>query len=317
MNEVGGYFELEQLIHHEYYPDLIALNTARNALLYLIKARSIKKVYLPYLVCDSISEVCMQAGCVHEYYHIGCDFVPIFETELSGDEFLYIINYYGQITNPIVLELKRKYRNIILDNVQAFFQSPLPDIDTIYSCRKFFGVPDGAYLSTTARIDEQLPVDQSKDRMKHLLGRFEEGASKYYADFKMTDASFAELELRYMSKLTHNIMGAINYKQVIKQRNENYKKLAEALDTKNRLCTRSPNGSFAYPFYCENGMRMKKYLAEKNIYIATYWPNVLELEGTLERDYAENILPLPCDQRYGVDDMERILETFHKYRSST
>lgn len=37
---------------------------------------------------------------------------------------------------------------IILDNTQSFFQKPISGIDTIYSCRKYFGVPDGAYLST-------------------------------------------------------------------------------------------------------------------------------------------------------------------------
>ena len=39
MTEIGGYFELDDLIHKEYYPDLIALNTCRNALLYVIKAK--------------------------------------------------------------------------------------------------------------------------------------------------------------------------------------------------------------------------------------------------------------------------------------
>ena len=40
------------------------------------------------------------------------------------------------------------------------------------------------------------------------------------------------------------------------------------------------------------------------------WPNVLEdVEyGTLEYRYATDILPLPCDQRYGMEDMNRIVE---------
>ena len=31
MREIGGYFELEELKGSEYYPDLIPLNTGRNA----------------------------------------------------------------------------------------------------------------------------------------------------------------------------------------------------------------------------------------------------------------------------------------------
>ena len=32
MTEIGGYFDLEQLIRNEYYKDLIALNTVRNTI---------------------------------------------------------------------------------------------------------------------------------------------------------------------------------------------------------------------------------------------------------------------------------------------
>ena len=42
MEEIGGYFELEELIKNEYYKNLIALNTGRNALYYVLKARNIK-----------------------------------------------------------------------------------------------------------------------------------------------------------------------------------------------------------------------------------------------------------------------------------
>ena len=41
--EIGGYFGLEKLISNEYYPDLAAVNNARCALLYIIKARHYKK----------------------------------------------------------------------------------------------------------------------------------------------------------------------------------------------------------------------------------------------------------------------------------
>ena len=71
-----------------------------------------------------------------------------------------------------------------------------------------------------------------------------------------------------------------------------------------------PYGPFAYPYYVENGIETRKKLAEKKIYIPTLWPNVLiEKHGdTIEYDYAANILPLPCDQRYGLDDMEYIVK---------
>lgn len=306
--EIGGYFGLEQFHNQEYYPDLVAVNTARNALVYLIKAKNIQKIYLPYFLCDSVAKVCERESCNYEYYSISKDFLPIFDKELKENEFLYIVNFFGQLSQQYVQILNQRFQNIILDNVQAFFQKPLKGIETIYSCRKFFGVPDGAYLATMSLLEEKLEVDISKGRMEHLLGRFECGASEYYEKFKANDNSFVDLPLRYMSKLTHNILGAIDYKKVQKRRNENYTVLASFLDEKNGLSLTEPQGPYCYPFYCENGMEIKKSLARKGMFIPTLWPNVLGLEGTLEKKYAENILPLPCDQRYSELDMKYLLE---------
>ena len=147
--EIGGYFEFENLIHKEFYPELIALNTARNAVAYLIKAKGIKKIYIPNYLCDAIFRVCERERCEYEFYEIGADFQPLFDKNLQEDEWLYIVNYYGQVSNEV--ELKNHYNRIIYDNAHAFFRKPVDGIETIYSCRKFFGVPDGAYLSSDCK----------------------------------------------------------------------------------------------------------------------------------------------------------------------
>lgn len=307
--EIGGYFGLEPLISNEYYKDLIALNTARNALLYILKARKIQKLYIPYYLCDSVSEMCDREGYLYEYYRISSEFLPIFDKKLSDNEYLYIVNYYGQISNEQIKMLQEKHKHIIFDNVQAFFQKPVQGIDTIYSCRKFFGVPDGAYLSTDCLLEEDLPEDVSSERLKHLLGRFETGsASTYYQDFQKNDESFRNLELRKMSKLTHNILGAIDYEKVKKIREENYLFLHEHLKQTNRLILTIPEGPYAYPFYCKNGMELRRKMAELKIYIPTLWPNVLCSDDLIAKDYAENILPLPCDQRYSCKNLNNLLK---------
>ena len=295
MKEIGGYFGLEQLISNEYYKDLIPLNTGRNALLYLLKARNIKKLYIPYYLCNSVSDMCIRNGYKFEYYKIDTEFMPIFNKTLADDEYLYVVNYYGQLTNGKVLGLKQQFAQIILDNTQDFFQKPLDGIDTIYSCRKYFGVPDGAYLSTNKRLSEELEIDISRERMAHILGRYEGKASDYYSHFQNNDASLKNKPLKYMSKLTHNILGAINYERVRQIRNENYAYLERELGKQNKLELTTPDGAFAYPFYMKNGIEIRKVLAQKKIYIPTLWPNVLvdTPKDWIEYDYVENILPLP------------------------
>ena len=54
IKEIGGYLEFEKFNGKEYYSRLLAVNNARNALLYLLRVRKIKKIYIPYFLCDSV-----------------------------------------------------------------------------------------------------------------------------------------------------------------------------------------------------------------------------------------------------------------------
>lgn len=315
MREIGGYLELEKLINNEYHKNALALNTARNALVYLVTAKKITKVYLPYYLCDSVYKVCEREHISYEFYHIDKCFMPLFDKPLNDNEYLYVVNYFGQLDEKKINSLYEKYKHVIVDNVQAFFDEPVNGVYTIYSCRKFFGVPDGAYLVGDV---EKLPleVDTSKDRMKHLMGRFEDGsASDYYADFQRNDEMFKSISAMYMSDLTHNILGAVDYSRVMKKRNENWKVLHEALSETNGLNLVCPNGPYMYPYYHKNGAQIRKKLIENKIYVPTLWPNVVVLDGCeLEKDYAQNILPLPVDQRYNECDMKLIVEEVKKHQ---
>lgn len=306
MKEIGGYFGLEQTKgDKEFYNNLISLNTARNALVYLVKAKGISKLYIPYYLCDSISCVLDREFIKYDFYHINDSFFPILDYTLHSDEYIYIVNYYGLLSNEEVIELKNKYHNVILDNTHSFFQEPLDNVDTIYSCRKFFGVPDGAYLSTNIKLNESLDVDDSSERMKHIFGRVKDGASVHYNEFKETDDSFYNLNLKYMSNLTHSLLKNIDYDYVIKTRKSNFTFLNKKLNLINKIDVSNVDIPFAYPLYLSNGINIRKELIKEKIYIPTLWPNVIGIGG-IEEDYAMNILPIPCDQRYDFKDMDFI-----------
>ena len=310
MKEIGGYFEFEQLINNEYYKDLLRLNTGRHSLIYLMEKKKITKLYIPYYLCESVYEILEKYNYKYEFYRITKDFLPDFNNELLENEYLYIVNYYGQISNEKLSELKKKYKNIIMDNTHAFFQKPLEKIDTIYNCRKWFGVSDGAYLSTDINLNEKLKVDFSKDRMTYLLGRYEGKASDYYNYFQENDKKFKDEEIKLMSKLTQNIMGAIDYKKVKEIRKENYQYLYNQFKNINKLKLNEAEIPFCYPLYLDNIEGIREDLAKNKIYIPTLWPNVLKenLEESIEYKYAKNILPIPCDQRYSLKDMEYIIK---------
>lgn len=317
MREIGGYFELDQFINKPYHNNMIELNTGRNALAYLIKAKGIKKVYIPHYLCDSVSGVLKLLSVDYEGYPIDKNFNPLFDKKLEKDQYLYIVNYYGQISNGSIRSFKEQYGAVIIDNTQSFFQRPVQGIDTIYSLRKYFGVPDGAYLSNDKILEVSLEEEKSNHRMKHILGRFEGEASTYYNDFKENDESFKMLPLKKMSRLSKNILGAIDYERVLESRNRNFSYLHDRLNSTNILNVNMSDGPFAYPYYIENGIEIRKRLAEEKIYVPTLWPNVLKENSnkSIEYDYAANILPIPCDQRYGKEEMERLIEVLRRERN--
>lgn len=313
--EIGGYLGLEEFSGREYHADLLALNTGRNALAYLLKARQVKKLYIPAFLCDCVERVCIREGFAYEKYSVGADFLPLFSGTPGEGEWVYVVNYYGQLSDEALRAMQKKWERVIVDHVQDFFRKPLPGVDTLYSCRKFFGVADGAYLSTDAVLE--LEGDASRDRMTHVLGRFETTGSQYYSAFQESDEAFYGLPLRKMSPITQNLLRGVDYDRVKNRRTENWEVLDSLLGEHNLLKPRLTPGPYCYPFYCENGMAVKKALAAQKLYVPTLWPNVAEdaLATAQEKDYAANILPLPCDQRYDAQDMRRLAEAIRKVTS--
>lgn len=293
----------------EFHEHGIALNSGRNGLRYLIRGRKIKRIWLPKLLCSAISDTCKEENVEILYYTIDKQLRPVSPQSLEGDWF-YLINYYGQYSTEEIRLLGRIYPNIIVDNVQAFYTKPIDGLDTIYTCRKFFGVPDGGYLYTDCTLSEILQKDESYDRLTFLAGRLEHSANEFYSAYRENEQRIDELPLRRMSMVTQNLLRGIDYEQIKKERERNFSYLHERLRSINQLELCLPDGPYMYPLLVKDGAEIRRSLQEKKIYIPTLWPNVLQEcpIDSLEYQYATDILPIPVDQRYDVGDMETIVD---------
>lgn len=307
MREIGGYFGFEELGNYSYHEGAVELNSARSALRYCIDQMNIKCIYIPKFLCDAVYNECKKHDLDIVEYDINPDFMPDIEQPCIEDATVYIVNYYGFMSDANIRLLKNKYGNIIIDNVEAFYKKPVDNIPTIYSCRKFFGVPDGAYLYIHKRLTEKIAYGSAQNHMEHLIGRCEVNASTYYKAFQASDENFAlENTILHMSKVSKNILSVIDYEETKKRRTQNFHILDEILGKYNKLHFPIIEGAFAYPLYfMGNADAVRKKMAEKKIYIPVLWPNVLKMpKDSLEYDYAYHILPLPCDQRYMAKDMK-------------
>lgn len=309
MKEIGGYIELDTYRGPMLHEGAVALNCGRNALAYLFKTKGIKTLWIPKFICDSVSGVCAREGVEVKYYSVGVNLRPAEDVHLKAGEWFYLVNYYGQIGNDEIYSYVHRYDSVIVDQAQSYYQMPIDGVDTLYTCRKFFGVADGAFLYTDQKL-EDLPIDETHDRMGFLLGRYERSASEFYADYVANNHLFGDEPIKQMSKLTANLLRGIDYEYVKRRRTENYTFLHEKLGKLNKLNLSIPEGSFMYPLYIDNGSEIRKKFQTKKIYIPTLWPDVFELckEDETEYDMAANILPLPIDQRYGKEEMQYMIE---------
>ncbi len=310
MREIGGYLEFERYYRQEFHKGCMALNSGRNCLAYLIEARGIKHILLPRLICDSIVDVCAQKDVEVTYYSVGQDFKPVLPEHIDNENYVYIINYYGQLDNEYLGGMKQKYPHMIVDNVQAFFQEPISNIDTIYSCRKFFGVADGAYLYSSVNKESALPQELAYDRMNFLLGRFENTGNMFFQSYQDNEKYLSEQDVKKMSPLTQNILKSIDYERVKDVRQRNYKFLDRCLKDVNALQITIPIGPYIYPLMLEDAEYVRERLLKRHIYVPVLWPNVLRdcMEDTLEYYYAKHILPIACDQRYSEEDMMYLVD---------
>jgi dTDP-4-amino-4,6-dideoxygalactose transaminase len=112
--------------------------------------------------------------------------------------------------------------------------------------------------------------------------------------------------------LTENLLKAIDYVSIIEKRKKNYQLLDQNLRQYNQLNLTCSDEAvpMVYPFLPKRNAELKKKLIENKIFVATYWPNVLEWceENDWEYQLAQQACFLPMDHRYGEEEMNRIVD---------
>ena len=295
----------------EYHKDALRMNTGRNCFEYILRAYGYKKVYLPYYTCKAVMEPINKLSIPYEFYHIDISFEISDRITLRDGEALLYTNYFGLKQRYVELLAEKFGSRLIVDNTQAFYSLPVPGIDTFYTCRKFFGVPDGAYLYCHTVADVEIEQDYSFDRMTHLLKRIDLTAEDGYRDFIEVDNGLVDQPIRRMSKLTQRMMQSVDYELVARQRRTNYMILNDLLGKDNSIDLPLEDDAvpMVYPYLVPlKGLREK--LIGNRVFVARYWPNVLDwtTEGEIEYRLAYQMQPLPIDQRYGEEEMRRIVE---------
>lgn len=313
--EIGGYFTLElDPKEHYLHKDGIMLNSGRHALEYVLKTiPQIDCIYLPDYTCRVVKLPIEKLGIKIKRYEVSKDMRLANPIELGEYDYLLFTNYFG-ILDSYIVELSKIYGDkLIVDNAQALFARPIDGVRTAYSPRKFIGVADGGIAySPTRFIGEICETDISVERSNYLLSRFDYPSASGYVASKESNKTIESSDLKWMSHLTKTIYQSVNFDLIKSKRKHNFEYLHQQLGDINQMNIPTIDTfecPMVYPLFVKNDSLLKS-LIEDGIFVAVYWPYVLQTcpEESTAYELAKNVIALPIDQRYGLSEMEYIVE---------
>lgn len=310
---IGGYFELELPVGKGHlYPAAMRLQSARACLLALLQHLRPTAIWMPWFNCPSMMEPARASEVAVKRYHIDAQFLPEAALTLGKGEILLYVNYFGVCDSQVESVLSRFPREqVLLDYSQAFFSAPPECLATFYSPRKFFGVPDGAYVQS--RTDMPWPEEcetLSIARCAPLLTRIDRSPEEGYADLIRARQSFKGQPPLRMSALTQRLLESIDYEAAKARRQENFALYHARLGKRNTLALHGNEAALCYPLRIQQ-KEIRKVLQRQRIFVAQYWPDMAveaDARGQAVLEMSEQCLPLPCDQRYGAADIARVIE---------
>lgn len=321
MKETGSFIELDLRDTGEFFQGekgIARLNTARAGVYHALRLLGCDTIYLPFYLCPTVKNFLARKNIKLRFYNISPDFKPIIETQEKGSAIL-IVNYFGFLVKAYLEEIGENFQNVIFDQSPAFFSSPIENAHNVYSARKFFGVPDGAYVIGHGAENgcEHYEKDFSSDNASFLLKRIEYGSSAVYAERMLNEKRLDKADIRQMSDLTRALLNGIDYPGIREKRRQNFNTAQILLARFNLLdplkWIGDENVPMVYPLVVEQESLMEKIRQEK-IYTGRWWAHVLKEvpADSFEAWLSKFMLPIPIDQRYDTKTVEWVCSQVKK-----
>lgn len=315
--EIGGYFELELPDYGDPFPDRLKYQSARAALRAMLECAKIKLVYLPVYICEAVSQAVTDAHSSVQWYSLDGSLYPKgLPKDLEKGSIVLYVNYFG-LCDASVKRLLQEYprRQVVIDNSQALFAPHENALATIYSARKFMGVPDGGLLATNEPGIKPPDTEDtdSIDRMRAMLIRSAYPANNGYDSYLKAESTLTNTRPIGMSRLTNRLISSIDVGEIKSKRRKNFLVLAKKLDEYNKQSWRLEANTvpLCYPLLIDSDVgELRKKLIEKGIYTPSYWPEVKlrAVNNSLEYHLSFRCIFLPCDQRYTAAQMSSLAQ---------
>ena len=352
--EIGGNFPLSEeqikgfpknlpITGIEGFKYSIYTHSGRNALNYFLDNvyEGEKKVFLPAYTCDTCINPFVEHNFDVSYYLLNKDLTPNVDSfykllQCSSSGIIYLQSYFGFDT------LKSLRKNInekandftLIEDITHSWLSTFSKSNSKYficSFRKWLEIPDGGAIFSNFDIKEKMYVfpenevevndykEASIKKQMWLSGNTNITKNDFYPLFKKTASDFSNSKLYKMSNCSRLILENSNFDIIKEKRVNNCKYLIEHINNPNVIkiynLVSDCEIPLYYPVYIKDDKRkdFQNYLMSNDIYCPIHWPKS-ELVKNFNCEIYDNILSLVCDQRYGIDDMRRMVNVINEYK---
>lgn len=314
-NEYGGCLPLEKIerINNplRQYPHT-TWNSGRSAIYAAVQDYGADLVWLPYYLCPSVKQFLEKCNIAIKEYHVNNHYEPILKKPLQQNEMILWTNWYGCMEHTLIEKIQEIFKKqVIMDYSQALFCQPEKESESyfVYSCRKFLGVPDGAYLVQQNLKEQERKVNFDCNGWDYLVQCKILQSNAVYTLYSRYEKKLGN-QFQDMSELTKQYINGLDWALIKNRRKKNMEFLHSKLEKFNLLEVDFQSEScFMYPFMTE-GENLHERLIQKHIFVPKWWKHMLQISELLQHEYkwAKQIVPLPIDQRYDKTDMEWIAE---------
>lgn len=307
------------------------LRSGRDAIRYVARLckEKCQTVLMPALMCSCVPEQFVEEGYKVVYYKVHADFsadMNDIEKKLSANSVFFFMNYFGQpfITVEQIKKIKNRHENIICveDITHDFLKRRTEEFQsdyTVCSIRKWFAIPDGGMVIGKERFDEvqveinsyfaELRERAMKQKSTYLNNGIPSEKEEYRTVLATSNDYIDNIDhIAYIQEKSMNILSHIDLKRIYELRVKNVNVLKQEIES---LVTTCANSTLYYPIHVGNRQgEVQRKLAEHSIYLPVIWPVPQEAKGvcSVADDVAQSMLAIPCDHRYSVKDMEKIVE---------
>jgi len=326
--------------------DLAFLMSGRCAINYALEDIMLtdhKRVaYVPIYTCETVLAPFEKAGYQLLFYDVDRSMTPVFDKSvLDHISVLSLCGYYGFCTydREFVGLCRECGVRIIEDTTHSIlsWNGIDPCCDYIAgSLRKWIGIPSGGFAIKTQGHFTKRRLEPSFTHLAMRTAAMVEKeawchSSDPEAAQKLAAATTvfwdAEIMLRQIfdsyesDPESIHIMKHIDVNTIRQKRRKNYRYLLEHLIP-------SPDLTIVFPvlaeetvpshftFYARNRGAVQDYLAANGVSSTAYWPvpSAIQLTGHPDAAYIyDHVFSLPCDQRYGLKEMQYICHLLNQY----